>query len=154
MKEVVFPYGKKEISCQFPEDVLSGVLVSSINQYDPHCTQEALIAEALKNPVGSEPLRVLAEGKKNIVIIASDHTRPVPSKLIIPPMLREIRTASPQAKITILIATGCHRDTTKEELVSKFGAEIDKLEKRFQLTPLREGRRYRSAVNRPDGFWK
>jgi nickel-dependent lactate racemase len=64
------------------------------------------------------------EGKKNVVIIASDHTRPVPSKVIIPPMLKEIREASPDAKITILIATGCHRGTTKEELISKFGEEI------------------------------
>ena len=48
----------------------------------------------------------------------------MPSKVIIPPMLREIRKASPDAKITILIATGCHRGTTKQELVDKFGEDI------------------------------
>ena len=31
---------------------------------------------------------------------------------------------NPEANITILIATGCHRGTTKDELVSKFGKEI------------------------------
>ena len=39
-------------------------------------------------------------------------------------MLRELRKGNPEAKITILIATGCHRDTTKEELIDKFGEEI------------------------------
>jgi len=59
-----------------------------------------------------------------VVLITSDHTRPVPSKVIVPLMLEEIRQGNPQAQITILIATGCHRATTREELVAKFGEEI------------------------------
>ena len=39
-------------------------------------------------------------------------------------MLEEIRKGNPDAKITILIATGCHRGTTKDELISKFGKNI------------------------------
>ena len=71
---------------------------------------------ALKKPIGSPSLSELSIGKKNVVIIASDHTRPVPSKVIIPPMLAEIRRGNPNADITILISTGCHRETTKEEI--------------------------------------
>ena len=123
MKTVLFPYGKEHISHTFGDELL-GVLDSSINSYTPPHSQSELVENALKSPVGSLPLATLAKGKKNIVIIASDHTRPVPSKIIIPPMLREIRSTAPDAKITILIATGCHRGTTKEELVSKFGADI------------------------------
>lgn len=74
--------------------------------------------------VNSQPLSELARGKNKVVIIASDHTRPVPSKVIIPPMLAEIRKGNPKAEITILIATGCHRGTTKVELIDKFGTEI------------------------------
>jgi nickel-dependent lactate racemase len=44
-------------------------------------------------------------------------------------MLAEIRRGSPHADITILIATGCHRETTRAELESKFGPEIMKNEK-------------------------
>jgi nickel-dependent lactate racemase len=44
-------------------------------------------------------------------------------------MLAAIREGSPYADITILIATGCHRGTTKDELVAKFGEEIVKNEK-------------------------
>jgi nickel-dependent lactate racemase len=39
-------------------------------------------------------------------------------------MLGEIRGVSPEAKITILIGTGCHRAATPEEIEKKFGAEI------------------------------
>lgn len=82
----------------------------------------------MEEPVGTSELSELAKGKNNVVIIASDHTRPVPSKIIMPLMLEEIRKGNPQAKITILIATGCHRGTTKEELVAKFGDEFVKNE--------------------------
>jgi len=76
----------------------------------------------------------MAEGKNKVVIIASDHTRPVPSKVIIPLMLAEIRKGNPDADITILISTGCHRATTKEELESKFGSEIMANEKYMFMT--------------------
>jgi len=46
----------------------------------------------MDNPIGSPKLEDLAKGKKNIVIISSDHTRPVPSKIITPILLRRIRS--------------------------------------------------------------
>ena len=124
MKTVLFPYGKEHIEYSFKDDELLAVLDSSINSYKPKSSPEGLVLSAMKNPVDSPKLKILARGKKNVVIIASDHTRPVPSKVIIPNMLKEIREGAPDAKITILIATGCHRGTTKDELVSKFGKEI------------------------------
>ena len=123
MKTVLFPYGKEKISHTFGDE-LKAVLESEIEEYNPQKSEQDLILDAMSNPVGTKSLRELSKGKKNVVIIASDHTRPVPSKLIIPPMLKEIREGSPDAKITILIATGCHRYTTKDELISKFGKEI------------------------------
>jgi nickel-dependent lactate racemase len=41
-----------------------------------------------------------------------------------PQMLARIRKGSPDAEVTILIATGFHRATTRGELVAKFGEEI------------------------------
>ena len=123
MKIVSFPYGKEKIEYSFDENQLVGVLESSINEYTPPKGQAELVKDAIENPVGKN-LCDLARGKKNIVIIASDHTRPVPSKIIMPLMLEEIRRGAPCAKITILIATGCHRGTTKNELIAKFGKDI------------------------------
>ncbi len=124
MKTVLFPYGKQKLEYCFNENELSAVLESSVNEFKPPLSPEGLVNMAMAEPVCSPRLCELARGKENIVIIASDHTRPVPSRVIIPPMLAEIRSTAPDAKITILIATGCHRGTTRDELVSKFGEDI------------------------------
>lgn len=124
MKEITFPYGKERITYAFDEAALSGVLTSSIEEYVPTADENTLVLEAMANPTGSARLCELAKGKRKVTIIASDHTRPVPSKVIMPHMLSEIRKGNPDAEITILIATGCHRGTTKEELIGKFGEEI------------------------------
>ena len=124
MKKILFPYGKEHLSYEFSENELSAVLTSSIEEYKAPKSGAELVKEALLSPVGSKRLSELAKGKKNIVIIASDHTRPVPSKQIIPFVLEEIRSTAPEAQVTLLIATGCHRGTTKDELIAKFGEEI------------------------------
>ena len=103
MRTLEFPYGKEKLTCLIPEERLVGVLTSQIGEYVPKGTPEELVEEALRNPIGTPGLAELAKGKKNIVIIASDHTRPVPSKIILPPMLAQIRQGNPEAEITILI---------------------------------------------------
>ncbi|MEG1632627.1 MAG: nickel-dependent lactate racemase [Oscillospiraceae bacterium] len=124
MPTVKFPYGKEVLAIDIPEARYAGELVSQMHHYRAPKTPSELVLEALNNPIGTPKLSVMAEGKKKVVIIASDHTRPVPSKVIIPPMLAEIRRGSPDADITLLVATGCHRETTREELVGKFGEDI------------------------------
>ena len=121
---ITLPYGRTGLTADLPDSRVSAVLRSSLEQYTPALGQRELVEEALGNPIGSPSLEELAKGKENIVLIASDHTRPVPSKVLVPPMLCAIRRGNPQAKITILIATGCHRGTTKAELIEKFGPEI------------------------------
>ena len=129
MAQLTFPYGKEHLQIDVEDKYLKGILVSHLNEYVPEYDQKTLIRMALDNPVESQKLSDLAKGKKNVVIICSDHTRPVPSKLIIPEMLKDIREGNPDADITLLIATGFHRLTTQEELISKFGEEIVKNEK-------------------------
>lgn len=124
MTKISFPYGRKYLSYDFKEEELAGILTSSIEEYVPLAGEEELVKAAMEKPYGSKKLSELAKGKKKICIIASDHTRPVPSKVIMPYMLSEIREGNPDADITILIATGCHRGTTKDELIDKFGKEI------------------------------
>lgn len=124
MPTVTFPYGKGHMSAEIPEGRLGAVLTSKLHEERPKLSQTELVRQALEHPIGTPKLSVLAEGKKKVVILASDHTRPVPSQIILPKLLEEIRNGNPEADITILIATGCHRGTTQEELVSKFGPEI------------------------------
>ncbi len=127
--EIRLPYGKGTLTAAVPAGRLAGVLTACMPCGGDIVAQEALVREALAHPVGTEPLHRLAVGKRRVVLIASDHTRPVPSRLLVPPMLREIRRGNPEAEITILIATGCHRGTTREELREKFGPGIADTEK-------------------------
>ena len=62
------------------------------------------------------------------MVITSDHTRPVPSRLTLPLILKEIREKNKSAKVRILIATGFHRGTTKDEMLEKFGEDLVKNE--------------------------
>lgn len=129
MAKVIFPYGRDSIEYYIPEDRHAATLVPDLHHFIAPKAPEALVQDAFENPVGTAKLSELAQGKKKVVIIASDHTRPVPDKLIMPLMLKEIRKGNPEADITILVATGCHRGTTPEELREKFGDEIAANEK-------------------------
>ena len=129
MPNIKFPYGKKELEYFIPDDRFNGQLVSKLYSYKPDFSENDIVRRALLNPIGTPKLSIMAKDKKNIVILASDHTRPVPSKIIIPEMLKEIRELNKNANITILVSTGCHRNTTKDELIAKFGEKIVNEEK-------------------------
>lgn len=124
MTNIELPYGHGFLNAQIPEARLNAVLVSDMHHYKSKLSQVELVKRAIENPIGTPRLKEMAVGKNKVVIIASDHTRPVPSRVIMPLMLAEIRLGNPSADITILIATGCHRGTTVAELESKFGPEI------------------------------
>ncbi len=124
MKEFLLPYGKETLSLNVDEKHLAGVLTSELHSYKAPLEGSALVQQSLENPIGTPRLCEMATGKDKIVIISSDHTRPVPSHIIMPLLLAEIRKGNPNADITILISTGLHRTTTQEELMDKFGKEI------------------------------
>lgn len=118
---VTIPYGKTHIPYDFPFD---GLLTSRVDQLKSEVSGLELVKQAMANPIGSKPLRELAVGKKKCTIIISDHTRPVPSRDILPPMLEQLRQGNPDIAVTLLVATGFHRPTTTLELEAKLGAEI------------------------------
>jgi len=120
----LLPYDKKNIPVEIDDRNFAGSLVSKVEEYKPGLSQSELVEASLDHPIGSPKLEELVKGKKNIVIISSDHTRPVPSKIITPILLRRIRSVQPDGNIKILVATGFHRPSTHEELVDKYGQEI------------------------------
>jgi lactate racemase len=126
---IKLPYGNKILKAHIPRKRLRGILVSRAGEYDPGCTEDELVRNALKNPAGSPLLRDLARDKRSVVIVSSDHTRPLPSRITLPILLEEIRAGNPGADITILVATGMHRKTNKDELRAKYGDEIVRREK-------------------------
>lgn len=124
MAKIKLPYHKKLIDIEIDDNNLAGILESKVSEFKPELSQEEIVEKALDNPIGSETLESLVKDKKDVVIITSDHTRPVPSKITMPILLKRIRKVNPSIDIKILIATGFHRPSTKEELINKFGSEI------------------------------
>lgn len=120
--KIELPYARTSLSAEVDDSRLNGVYTSAL---PPAAADEgACVDAALDSPISSPRLEELAIGKSKVVVIASDHTRPVPSKVIMPRILARIRKANPLAEVTILIATGFHRPTSREELVAKFGEDI------------------------------
>ncbi|MBR4384805.1 MAG: nickel-dependent lactate racemase, partial [Selenomonadaceae bacterium] len=118
------PYHKTHLPIEIPDENFVGSLVSNSENFQAAGTEQEIVERALDNPIGSKSLEELVLGKKSMVIISSDHTRPVPSRVTMPIILRRIRQANPDIKITILIATGFHRPTTRQELIDRYGEEI------------------------------
>jgi nickel-dependent lactate racemase len=85
---------------------------------------EEAVAEGLGNPIGCKPLFEVARGKKTACVVVSDITRPVPNKVILPPLLRGLERAGiAGSNITLLIATGLHRPNEAAELAEMIGPE-------------------------------
>ena len=123
MAAISIPYGRGTQVIHVEDERLKAVLTPNHARLSEG-TQQEIVQRALENPIASPRLCELAADKKNILVITSDHTRPVPSGVTMPLLLAEIRRGNPQAQITILIATGMHRPTTEAELRGKLGDAI------------------------------
>jgi nickel-dependent lactate racemase len=122
--KITLDYGKTGLDVTLPDDRLIAPPLA-IKQAEPLSDPEAALEAALKNPTGTRPLAELARGKKTACIVVCDITRPVPNKLILPPLVKTIEASGvPRSGITILVATGLHRPNEGEELIELVGAEI------------------------------
>lgn len=124
MAIIKLPYHKKTINAEVDDKNLVGILESKAATYKTNLSQEEIVEKSLDSPIHSKRLEDLVRGKKSVIIISSDHTRPVPSKIIMPILLKRIRKSNPNIDIKILVATGFHRASSKEELIDKYGKEI------------------------------
>jgi len=114
-------YGEKGVKLELPLSVPS-LEMKPLNAL-PHPDQT--ISAAISNPIGSEPLEELVHGKKTACVVISDFTRPVPNKVILPPLLGTLEQNGIASKdITILIATGMHRPNLGKELENLVGRDI------------------------------
>ncbi|MDR0840401.1 MAG: nickel-dependent lactate racemase [Christensenellaceae bacterium] len=128
--QIMLPYGASHLPFFWTEH--DRVRVVEARRWNREQTEEALVNAALDAPYGGIRLERMARGKRSAVIITSDHTRPVPSRLTLPLILARLREGAPEIEITILIATGCHRASTGAELLEKFGEKIVRRERIVQ----------------------
>jgi nickel-dependent lactate racemase len=128
---IEIPYGSSSLSCEIDDSRVRGVLRAQTGDLKADLPQETIVERSLAAPVASRHLADLVDGKRRVVIITSDHTRPVPSRITMPLLLAEVRRGNPDADVSILVATGGHRHMTQEEREERFGPDICAREKIF-----------------------
>ncbi len=121
--EVTLDYGRTGLKVRLPERNVVKTL--RYKEAPPLEDPEKALRQVLENPTGTPPLAQLARGRKNACVVICDVTRPVPNRLILGQVLSTLEEAGiPRQQILILVATGLHRETTRQELLEMVGPEI------------------------------
>jgi nickel-dependent lactate racemase len=116
-------YGRDGLDVELPDEqiVRSLAYKNSTPLLDPAAEVQRLLA----SPTGTLPLLELARERRDVCIAICDITRPVPNELILRPVLRTLEAAGiARDAISILIATGLHRESKPSEIIEMVGAEI------------------------------
>ena len=120
-QELKLLYGEKTADLRLPLSIRS----LEMKTLAPILNPEKAILSALEDPIESPSLLKTAHGKKTACVVISDFTRPVPNKIILPPLLSTLEAAGLKPQdITILIATGMHRPNLGKELENLVGNHI------------------------------
>jgi lactate racemase len=78
------------------------------------------LKEALKNPIGTAPLKEMVKATDKVAIVISDITRPTPNHKLVPVLIEELNHV-PIENFVVINGTGTHRDQTREEFVQMLG---------------------------------
>ena len=118
--QVHIAYGKTGLQVDLPEDrttVIEPTFVPGLPD------EPGALRNALRNPIGTPPLRRLVSSRQTVAISVCDITRPMPSARVLPVLLDEL-SHIPSKQIIILVATGTHRANSPEELEAMLGREV------------------------------
>ena len=113
-------YGRTGLPVEFPDDrttVIEPTWLAGLPD------QAGAVRQALEHPTGSPPLGERVRRDQTVAISVCDVTRPMPSATVLPVVL-EALSHVPADRIAIMIASGTHRATTRDELVEMLGADI------------------------------
>ena len=116
-------HGIKELELPLPDNwqVEMGYMAG----YDRPALSPDRIREAVTGKlIGLPPIRELARGKKEVVIIFDDMTRVTRVADIVPFVLEELAAAGiPDSSIRFIAALGCHGAMNRADFVKKLGEE-------------------------------
>ena len=121
--QIHMKYGHGTIPINIPDKNVVSILEPS--EAEVLLDADKVIRQSISEPIASLPLAELAKGRDSACIVISDITRPVPNKVILPPILETLeREGISRNQLTILIATGIHRPNEGEELEEMVGRDI------------------------------
>jgi len=116
-------YETKELELPLPDSWQ--VEVYNMAGYNRPAMKPDEIKASISNPIGIPPIRELARGKKEVVIIFDDMTRVTRAAKIVPFVLEELAAAGiPDNRIRFIVALGLHSTMWRQHFVKKLGEEI------------------------------
>ena len=123
---ITLDYHRSGLEVRVPDEHLTAVL--NMRDTPPLDDPAAATREALRQPVAGPPLETLARGRRNVCVVVSDITRPVPHDIILPPLLECLeRGGLLPNDITLLVATGLHAPMDEDQLRETLtGAVVDR----------------------------
>jgi nickel-dependent lactate racemase len=119
--KIELAYGKTGLEISLPDD--ANVTVVEPKYVDGLPDQAGALRDALRQPIGSPPLKSLVKPTDKVGIVFSDITRPTPNHLILPVLLDELDHV-PDGQIVLFNSTGTHRPNTEAELRWMLGDAI------------------------------
>ncbi len=124
-KKIKFKYGFGKEYKEFEIDDANIMAELRQNDVQIGLTGAEEVKRALEEPIGSKRLSELVKPGEKTVIITSDITRPMPSKLVLPSVVDELLKAGlTYEDITIVFALGNHRKQTEDEKKYLVGEDI------------------------------
>ncbi|GMA99070.1 nickel-dependent lactate racemase [Pelosinus sp. IPA-1] len=119
MKKVQLAYGKGSISIEVPQRAV----VVEPQHLESLKDEKAAVIAALRQPVGTPPLKEMVKATDRVAIVISDITRPTPNHKLVPWLIEELSHV-PKENFVVINGLGSHRHNTREELISMLGQEV------------------------------
>jgi nickel-dependent lactate racemase len=122
---IELPYGKRTLTLDVPDKNLLDVVFPK--EYIQPRQPELMIKEALLDPLGTDQLSKMVCPGETIAIVIDDYTRPCPTKMLLPPVLQELKNAGVNDRdICIIIATGTHTPPSPDIIRELIGDKISR----------------------------
>ena len=121
--KVSLNYGHDSMALDIPDENYMGTL----SPKDTRETEDPIneVRRALANPIDSKKIKELVSSQGKVVILASDITRPSPSSILLPPLLKELKEAGlSNDQIMIVFGLGVHRKQSEEEKMRLVGEGV------------------------------
>lgn len=120
-----FKYGFGKGYKEFNIDDKNILMELRQNELSVELTGAEEVRRAIENPICSKRLFEIVKKGEKIVIITSDITRPMPSKIVVPEIVNELLKAGVEySDITVVFALGSHRNHTEDEMKYLVGEDI------------------------------
>jgi lactate racemase len=119
--KVHLAYGRDGLDVSLPDSAQITLLEP---RYVPGLSDEdAAMRAALRQPMGTLPVRELVSPDTSVAIVFSDLTRPQPRRRMLPLLLAEIKSVAPD-RITLINGLATHRPNSHAELSEMLGDAI------------------------------